>query len=161
LGGIWAYVKVYKTDEVEKFKSAFVKVGVTCFFFFLAKEILQFDLIISNRTFISIIALALIIFAMEYKGTLVHKFILENSFLIFVGKISYGVYLFHSIIPWVWNLTFNALAKNSAFIANIPTLNVEIKILFFVLKLMLLLGFCWFSFTYFENPINKLKHRFK
>jgi peptidoglycan/LPS O-acetylase OafA/YrhL len=161
LGGMWAYVKVYKTDKVEKFKSTFVKVGVTCFFFFLAREIFQFDPIISNRTFISIIALALIIFAMEYKGTLVHKFILENSFLIFVGKISYGVYLFHSIIPWVWNLALNSLTLHSTFVASIPTSNVEIKILFFFLKLALLLGFCWFSFRFFENPINKFKHRFK
>jgi peptidoglycan/LPS O-acetylase OafA/YrhL len=161
LGGIWAYIKVYKATKIDKLKSVFVKIGIFCFFFFIFKEIFHIHPIIPNRTFISIIALALIIFAIEYQDTFIHKTILENTFLIFIGKISYGVYLFHSIIPWVWNLSFVYLSNHSLFLANLPTSNVEIKILFFCLKIMLLLGFCWFSFRFFENPINKLKHRFK
>jgi peptidoglycan/LPS O-acetylase OafA/YrhL len=161
LGGIWAYIKVYKATKIDKLKSVFVKIGIFCFFFFIFKEIFHIHPIIPNRTFISIIALALIIFAIEYQDTFIHKTILENTFLIFIGKISYGVYLFHSIIPWVWNLSFVYLSNHSLFLANLPTSNVEIKILFFCFKIMLLLGFCWFSFRFFENPINKLKHRFK
>jgi peptidoglycan/LPS O-acetylase OafA/YrhL len=161
LGAIWAYFKVYQTDKVEKLKYTFVKVAIICLIFFLFREIFQFDPLIPNRTFISIIALGLIIFAMEFKETTAHRTILENEFLIFVGKISYGVYLFHPIVPWLWNETFGWLGSSFQIIHNIPTEFFAVKFVFFLMKFGFLIVFCWLSFTYFENPINKLKHRFK
>lgn len=161
LGGIWAYLKVYQTEKIEHYKRAFLKIGILCFVFFLFREIYQFDPLIPNRTFISVIALALIIFAIEFNNTWVHNFILENRFLIFIGKISYGVYLFHPIIPWACNEVYLQMAASFDFIHQIPTENIAVRAFFFTSRFALLIVFCWFSFTYFENPINKLKHRFK
>ena len=161
IGGIWAYIKVYQSSRIDKLKSIFIKFGLFCLLLYVMKESFNFEVFVPNRTFISIVALALIIFAIEYKDTLVHRKIFENNYLMFIGKISYGIYLFHSIIPWIWNEGYKELANNFSIIESINTSETIVKMIFFIFKLSILLGFCWFSFTFFENPINKLKHKFK
>jgi peptidoglycan/LPS O-acetylase OafA/YrhL len=68
------------------------------------------------------------------------KFILENNYLVFIGKISYGLYLYHMIIPFF-------------FFENTSWINATYN-------LGILLFISIFSWYLIEKPINKVKQRF-
>ena len=72
---------------------------------------------------------------------------LENSLFDYLGKISYGIYMFHPIVVFliIWYLRQEAL-KNSWFVVLVYALTVTITILLSEL-----------SFKYFESPIMRLK----
>jgi peptidoglycan/LPS O-acetylase OafA/YrhL len=66
--------------------------------------------------------------------------ILENSFLTFIGKISYGLYLYHCIIPFIF-------FKNTS-------------LLYLSINTILLLFITILSYYSIEAPLNKFKNKF-
>jgi peptidoglycan/LPS O-acetylase OafA/YrhL len=76
------------------------------------------------------------------------KQILNNKLLIFVGKISYGMYLFHNFIPFFYGI-------------DLPFFSSEISLYFIqFLRLIVLLSLASISWFFVEKPILKLKNRF-
>ncbi|HEV7621033.1 MAG TPA: acyltransferase [Flavisolibacter sp.] len=91
-----------------------------------------------------------------YKGLSNKKnnlgFMLNNKILINVGKMSYGIYVYHFALP---NYSWHVFLKiNSYFpaINNAATLIIE--------NFILLMFVSWLSYNYFELPITKLKKYF-
>lgn len=72
--------------------------------------------------------------------------ILENPFLRYLGKVSYGLYLYHNFIPMIYSSLGLPVMSNIYF--N------------FVVQLMLLVILCTLSWYLIENPINNLKKKF-
>ena len=75
--------------------------------------------------------------------------ILNNKILLFIGKISYGVYLFHNFIPYFYGIEMPGLPAGLS--------------LYFVqfLRLLLLLSLATLTWFFIEKPILKLKNRYK
>jgi peptidoglycan/LPS O-acetylase OafA/YrhL len=73
---------------------------------------------------------------------------LSTSVLVFIGKISYGVYLYHIIVSWLWE---NVLRK-AGFHFNKTGLVIQ--------EFILLIFIAWLSWRLIESPINNLKKKF-
>ncbi len=86
-------------------------------------------------------------------------FFMNNPFFSFLGKISYGLYLYHNFIPW---LLRNITGTETEFVINSkpffspPSGFVAIFTIQFLL-LLLVASVSWFLI---EKPINSLKNRF-
>jgi peptidoglycan/LPS O-acetylase OafA/YrhL len=81
--------------------------------------------------------------------------VLNNRFLRYTGKISYGLYIFHPIFfPYYkgWALFRWSNGLQNRFLADVVTLAGEMALLYAVASL---------SWRLFEQPILKLKRRFE
>ena len=76
--------------------------------------------------------------------------VFENGFLRYLGKISYGLYLYHKIIPLTLLIVLNKLGIG---IGNI--------LVYYLVNLALLLSLSHLSWQLLEKPIMRLKQRFE
>lgn len=105
----------------------------------------------------SIIAVALIMFAEFNHVKWVKDHILENRTLNFIGKISYGLYLYH----YTFGSAFDELVI--AFVQkypSTPTLLTNFYVVYCI-KLALLVAISWLSFRLIEEPVLRLKKKFE
>ena len=79
------------------------------------------------------------------------KMILENPLLVHLGKISYGLYIFHNFIPW----TVRKIAAYFSF--SVPSDFSPVNLLLCFILLLLSANLSWLLF---ERPINTLKRYF-
>jgi len=116
-------------------------------------------ILLPPRTLASICTCAIMISILlkkEYRPFL-PAFILDNKALIFLGKISYGIYLYHTSVSYfgkVWLTNINA----KIFSALSEDFN------FFLLRIeyfCLLVLFSFLSWKLIEEPILKLKRKFE
>lgn len=108
------------------------------------------------RTINSILALTLITFILYriQSGKSIRSFILNNKMFIFLGKISYGIYLYHLILPYVV----------SQFAGKYFGINLQQGIGlagYFILNLVLVVAVSWLSWMLIEKPILSLKAYFE
>jgi peptidoglycan/LPS O-acetylase OafA/YrhL len=75
--------------------------------------------------------------------------VLNNKILISLGKVSYGVYVYHIFVPGMLVWIFDSL--------NITPSSDDLMM---VMKFLLTFGISYVSFYFFELPINKLKKSF-
>jgi peptidoglycan/LPS O-acetylase OafA/YrhL len=158
LGALLAWVLIFKKDFKEKFyKLAFVFGILASFIFFVLILWLKMPINIPVRflTFIiSIWILSYVVVNAENK-TLNFKFILHNRILLFIGKISYGMYLYHFIIPSLLNTNL----INKYINPHLPDFLFKnhFKWLFFFENLFLLILFSWLSYNFIEKRFLRLK----
>ena len=86
--------------------------------------------------------------------------LLENKVVIYLGSISYGIYLYHNIVFNYYHLNGNTIW---GFLSNkfsyLNSLNSESSLLKFAINFLLLIGIASFSWFYIEKPINRFKNR--
>lgn len=93
---------------------------------------------------------------------------LENKVVLYLGKISYGIYLYHLIIPIIFWQLFNKaynrfyLMYPSFFTSNKNGINIFIKIISsqiscFIIYFVLTVGIASLSWNLVEKQFNKLK----
>jgi peptidoglycan/LPS O-acetylase OafA/YrhL len=92
------------------------------------------------------LSLALLVLALD-PGSIVYKALNKRS-LRWLGRISYGAYVFHYIY----------IGANAWFINHLHLKHKLFPMLLFPLVITILLA--WFSFRYFETPFIRLKSRF-
>jgi len=76
--------------------------------------------------------------------------ILENSYLRYLGKISYGLYVYHKVVPLSLVLIFNKI-----------DIQIESVLLYYLMNLAILFLISHFSWRVIESPFLKLKSRFE
>jgi len=116
-------------------------------------------------TVLTPIAFALLILSLVMsKANSFLKRILNNTFLIYLGTISYGVYMIHSLVWWV----FSQFAK---FVLKVPmhvdaegltSLAFENPILsnsMMVIGLLTIIGLSHLSYKLIEMPVNNYRHK--
>ena len=120
IGAGWIYVSVFQTDQ-------------------------DLGKMLGFRTLTSWIGMALIYFALNYSG---RYQIFEWNLLRWIGKISYGLYLYHMVVP---NYFVQFLQRLSLDLSPSLAETLGIGALFLVAHL---------SFVFIERPIQKLKNRY-
>lgn len=161
-GAILAYIMVYKTEDVQTFIRWLSYLAPVCLLIFIFGSLYNFNTILPIRTLVSVFSLYLIAFTIQYQGSIVHTVLLNNKALIFLGKVSYGIYLYHNFIPWIWQGFINKLNQLNV---HIPLINSFIpdtisRALTLLERFALLVLISWLSWILIESPINKLKDRF-
>lgn len=161
LGAILSWIITYSNDKLKKFYFIISIVSAISFFFFLLGLIQNKWTFIPLRTIVSLITLWIITYIVIYHNTnsLKFKFILNNRVLIFLGKISYGLYLYHNIIP----STLNSKIINIYINPLLPDLLYKKYWgqLFLLENTILLVVISWLSFIFIEKRFLNLKKYFE
>jgi peptidoglycan/LPS O-acetylase OafA/YrhL len=153
MGGLVAYWTVLKSDMLEKLdKGWLIWSGIavyTIFMYTRSYHELKAAKVLFDGLLFSAVAGLIILRASKGSFTGISKKILENRFVLYSGKISYGMYIFHLFIPELYY-------KLSPKIGITATNKYSQFVVFYVLTFVL----SHFSWKYFESPINNLKDRF-
>ena len=163
IGGLFSYFVFIKNGEVNQLIKKINIAGIVSFLvmlIFLWTKFNRFSEL--HRTVDSIFFLAII--ANAYKGYIgwVGK-MANNKQMIFLGQISYGLYIYHLITPWLTKVFFAVALKlkyNLVF-KIVDTYNNAALIPKFSIDLIVLILVSTLSWHYVEKPINRYKHLFK
>lgn len=147
LGALLAYYRMYVSDTFGiKNKGLAILVGL-CIISILILLMFEENIIsvFFFRLNVSVICFYLISKAsIGFKGML--KYVFENKVLMYLGKISYGLYLFHKFIPLIYKSM------------DLPAIyNVWLNFIVQSALLVLIASVSWFIL---EKPINNLKKYF-
>lgn len=108
---------------------------------------------------LSVLSFGLVYLASNNAYKSIFKKVLESKSVIYIGKISYGIYLYHMLIAFVvGKYVVNPLWDKIDF-SFFPTLKFQKWALELPLYGLLTFIIAHLSFTYFEKPILKLKSK--
>ncbi|MGN6639397.1 MAG: acyltransferase family protein [Mucilaginibacter sp.] len=156
IGALYAYVQTY-TDLKGLITKAFLML--------LPIAILTMYLdhfgykIVTVRGADAIIAINAIIYAGKKNYNQITNYLLNNKALVFVGKISYGIYLYHEIIPYYYYQFIDYLHQRIIInngISKILTSPTSA----YLIHLTMLLILSILSFRYIEQAFLRLKRNF-
>lgn len=148
LGAILAYYRVFSSRSFQ-FKGRIAVIFLLINFLSIIILLLSKESVLSMFLFkfnASVIFMYLISkVSTGFNGPL--KIIFENRFLMYLGKISYGIYLFHHFIPMLYSWL------------KLPSIS-NIYIRFFIMGIFLLIlsSISWYVI---EKPVNNLKNKFR
>lgn len=157
LGAVWAYLLVEKPGQVADFTRRLPVLTLIALVGFIWLLLLPGDhllVVLFQRFIISVLSLYLVVNATLGFGGLAGR-VLNNGALQFAGRISYGIYVFHMLVPTY--LTPFLLRIIQRFAPGITLTETTHRIVSAVV-LLLLASVSWYTF---EKPINSLKRRFK
>ncbi|HRD58278.1 MAG TPA: acyltransferase [Ferruginibacter sp.] len=161
LGAILAWIITYANEKLNKFYTIISVASAISFFLFILGIIQNKWTIIPFRTLVSVITLWIITYIIINRDTksLKFKFILNNRVLIFLGKISYGLYLYHNIIPG----TLNSKIINIYINPLLPDILYKKYWgqLYLLENTILLVTISWLSFIFIEKRFLSLKKHFE
>ena len=158
IGALYAYARL-DSNRCRKFEQVF-RFALPLFIFLAWKmEAISGQPIgvMYLRELDNLLALAMIIFALNNQSEWMRKYVLENRAFNFIGKISYGIYVYHFTFGTAFlNLTDYLALK-------LPGLRGPLnnEWLFYGTKFAALIFVCWLSYRFIEQPIMRLKSRFE
>ena len=153
-GALAAYWNIYRPKLITKINKIWFIVIISSlpfiFFRVFSTEFYQINLVSGNFLF-SIFSFFIIIKASEQKFKYITKFIIDNKIAVHIGKISYGIYLYHLFMPDLYN-------QFKEWFPNTFTTEAWFRIPFYFIAALIIAEASWFII---EKPILKLKNRFK
>ena len=161
-GGSLSYFHLNRGRDFHQLKYHFLVPGLMSFVYLIMVMNGFLPLLVDLRTIVSIFVVGLISCILINPNSFLSSKILGNSALVFIGKISYGVYLFHNFIPIIINAILHKLGKNGfsfTFLGYEKYLFNQ-GILFYSICFSILLSIATLSFYFLERPINKFKSYF-
>ena len=161
LGALYAWILSYRPEFTSRIQGPVMIIGLLAFIL-MCIQVLAFPFPFPLRTLISLFSLSAIVYCLTPRKNWFFKKILGNNFLVELGKISYGMYLFHNIIPYMFNETLGKFIYST----YIPVLDKiipqklsgEIELINYLLILLII---SYLSWNFIEKPINGLKRLFE
>lgn len=155
VGALLAYGQFYKTNWYNKLLSVktvgFIGMSLLMVLLHIGLHYYKNDLLILIFYYLIIslfFFMLLLVVSVNTTKNRLSALLLENPVLLYLGKISYGLYLFHLIIPTLNDLHLPGL---------LLPYSVNIKL---GLRFILLVGMASLSWYFFEKPILRLKNYF-
>src|SRR6478672_9647962 len=156
LGGLLAWIVVYKPGWLSK-TYQFISIAAICSLMIMALDWLGLAFYHQWRILYSLLDTWMICYILinQQKRTPILS-VLNNPILISIGKVSYGMYLYHVLFFYLfWSKTMELFFRFIPFIQS-----NYYPYLFFVLNGCVLYLLCWLSWTLLEKPILDLKRLF-
>lgn len=153
LGALLAWMLNYRSDWFKNCGSAIlVWSGLVLYAFFVVVysvfEISWMKEVVDEFVFAAV-AMCIIARAATNGFKFMGKYILEHPFVVYSGKVSYGLYVFHLFIPALYYYLMSRLG-----------VTVDNKYMAFGLMYLLCLGIAHLSWRLIESPINNMKRFF-
>lgn len=160
-GGLLAWQQYYRRSTIPLFKKIFaVVVPLWILLIALHQRVL---LLAFDRAFISVGTMVLIAGADKGYKNGFGRF-LQHKWVIYLGKISYGIYLYHLVVPYVFWKLYNDVAhwllqkyQVSLTPLTIVLVNPVVSLIFYFILTALFASFSWYLL---EKPISSLKRYF-
>ncbi len=159
MGALLAWLQLSGRERIKKFLPYFGTAAIAAVILF-AIGLWRFKHdIIPLRTLFSLMALWLLAYIVYYsaEGRLKGNWILDNRVLIFLGKISYGIYLYHNFVPLINKYTLNAWLD--PLLPDVIVAQTEKLHLIENLGMLILLS--WLSYELIEKRFLALKKYFE
>ncbi|RAJ92129.1 peptidoglycan/LPS O-acetylase OafA/YrhL [Larkinella arboricola] len=155
IGALWSYILVEQPEKIPTFRRQLrwaTLLALVCFLFILTQPHTS-SLRLFQRIILSILSLYLVAQSTIGFGGITGR-VLTNPALIYMGKISYGIYVYHMIVStYLTGLILNKLSRFSP----ISLHNFWIHLVSSFLLLIILASLSWFLI---EKPITNLKRYF-
>lgn len=155
-GALYAYVQINPNYKKRVTTTFLFLLPVGIILFFIHQFGTQFILI---RAINSLIAINLIIYVNKESYNQTTKFIFENKLLVKVGKISYGLYLYHYTLPLYYYQLIDYITHKTKINKNILKI-LTIPPPAYLIYLCLLFLVSILSYKYIEAVFLKLKRHF-
>jgi peptidoglycan/LPS O-acetylase OafA/YrhL len=156
IGGWFAHVQTRETSPVWLPAALKIAVPISILVLFVHQAFHGFELI---RLFDSIIGLGLISFIIKQNHGALSRALLENKFLIWIGKISYGIYLIHFALPFYYFKLMNNLQAKQLISAQLHKTLTYVPFAYLI-NLVLVVIICSLSYKFIETPFLNLKKYF-
>lgn len=153
IGGLLAYVEIYKNSFVFSFYKYSLFLSIPILLLLIVHNLYNTIPFFPERLAISIIAIFIMTQCLIKPNSFGVNKILGNSFLNFIGIISYGIYLYHNIVPKYWNFVLHKL--------KIDFNNFQFSYLEFFLQTSIIIVLSYFSWILLEKPILNFKKYIK
>lgn len=166
MGALFAYLKLYRPEKLKELLKLDL-VWIVALIVYLAMIICNFyKITVLNEWFrlaiavISFYLLGTCLYPKEPKNKLT-RILLENKTAIYLGTISYGIYIYHILIgfiadPFVDNILLQFFGHSSGVVKYIYYNSYVIK---FPLYTLITVALAALSFRYIEKPIAAFKNR--
>tara|TARA_B110001450_G_C17641678_1_gene489544 strand:- start:30 stop:1109 length:1080 start_codon:yes stop_codon:yes gene_type:complete len=152
-GSLIAFWSLYNPSIIERINKVKYVVLISFIpfvFFIIFPRIYPSIVSIGNNFLFAFFAFFIVVKASQQKFTSITKFLLENRVALHIGKISYGIYLYHFFMPDFYN-------QMTVFLPKIFYAGSTIKLPFLFASSLI---FAQLSWMLIERPILKLKGRF-
>ena len=157
LGALLSWLTVFKPQALISFYKIIRLFALACLIIYFTGLYQQW-VYIPLRTLVSVIALWIITYVVymdKEEREIQFSFLLNNKLLLFIGKISYGMYLYHRILPSLTTEVLNRYLNN-----HFPLPEKYIVYVLFIENFTLLILIAWLSWKFIEAPLLKLKKYF-
>ncbi|WP_229311385.1 acyltransferase family protein [Larkinella rosea] len=155
IGALWSYIVVEQPELIPTFRKQLLwatLLALACFIFMLMQPYTSFFRLY-QRTLLSVLALYFVVHAtFGFRG--LSGQVLENPVLTYLGKISYGMYVYHMVVSgFLTGPVLNVLSRFSPISLHNPWIH---RFTSFGL-LVIVASLSWFLI---EKPANNLKRYF-
>jgi peptidoglycan/LPS O-acetylase OafA/YrhL len=156
MGALLAWIRFYRPEKLGKtYQVLSILAPLSIVLLVISWYRIEWT-VLPHRTLTAIVTLWIIthIIYNEPKGKLWFSVILNNGVLIFIGKISYGMYLYHNFVPYFTKRFFVEFNK------RLPVLPFQPKVILAFEYFCLVVIMAWLSWKFIETPILHLKKYF-
>ena len=146
-GGLGAYMYFFHKESLSIFKNRILEIAMYGFFILVLLGKFHITSIIDHEI-VAFFTLVLIYNQVANENVLIS---FENKVFDFLGKISFGLYVYHPLIIYLLSL----IIGNK--IANYPQIKT---VIIFILVTVFTILISHFSYNYFEKRFLKIKHKY-
>ena len=152
IGGLFAYIEIHKPHFIQRFYKYTLLLSFPILFLIIIHNLYCTIPFFSERLAVSILAIYTITLCYLKPNSFIVNKLFNNKFLNFIGIISYGIYLYHNIVPKYWNYILLKI--------NINPYNSQFSYIEFFLQTVFIVVLSYFSWILIEKPILKFKRKY-
>ena len=160
-GALLAWITVYKPKYLKSIYRITGIISIVVAILFYYQVVVLKNILFPFRIQASVISLFVVSYIVytwynKIKLPFILNIILNNNFLASIGKISYGLYIYHILISNLWRIKFF-----SDLYGHLPSFMVHKPRYFHIVNFIVLLVVSFLSWKFIEKPILSLKRTFQ